>query len=1346
MRALRILGGMIGGFAAAVALLLTVLQSAPARHWVAATMSRLASSGEMRVELRELDGFIPTDLTIGELEVADRKGVWLRAEEVRLSWSIAPLFSGWLRIDNLTARQIDVRRLPYPSRTDEPSSGEFTGLPFAVDLRLASVPELNLHESVAGVRSSWKLDAAASLPADDGASHLHVTLDRTDGPAAHASADLRFRLAPLSIDGRIAVEESTRGGLVAELIGRPDLERTSLEMTAQGNAQSGNVVLTAGAGDAVTSEGRVHWERVGADTQVSLRLQAATSGLPDSPLARALAQPLELQGSARFDAARTWSVERLTLESGPTRIEGTGRYDMATDKLEASVDVMVPDAGPYSALAGGAGWRDLRATIRSELRDLARDPAGTAMVTAMVDDVRGMPSGRLEVAATIELRKGGNLIVQDGSLSEAGAVALFGGSYRPSTSVGEMTARLRIADLDRYSPLAGVTLGGAGELELSARVDKERVRLRWNGSFDALTLPGVPERITRPSVSTRGAVEFADGAWIVEALRVESPALSLQVDGRGHERNGDLRLSASVPRVEALQPEITGALEATADLSVSNETVAGELRVQGTLADRPARLDGRFRRGADGALSVPGAQGDWASAVVNVTDLEISPRGATGHGHLRISSLADFSVLVGVPMDGSIDLKVATEPNPGGAVMVVLRGEALRSGDRRVARLAFDGTVRDPFGAAETDAHLDADGIAGVDEVGRLEATARGDLHAVDVALRAGGTNLSADLAARVERTADEIRLAVSRFTGRYRGVPVGLAGALRATIRGERTTIDPASLRLGSGNVRIAGTVDPQTSNLEADISALPLALLSSLTPGVGIEGTLQARLRAHGPAANPRLQATYNATGLRWRRPGTALLPSLALRGSASLVERRATFDIRLGGGGSTNLTLRGDATLAPFDARVAIRGTVDIGPFSPLLGNSIRNVSGTLRPNLRLAITPDGIAGDGSAALAGVAFALPDSGLRLSGGEGTLALAGDVLRLQRLAFQTAGGGRVGAAGTVALDPERGFPLDLAIETQRALAVSRPDLVVAVTSDVKVTGSMVDGVDVGGNLRLDRTEIAIGAQQAAGYPTIPVREINLPAGESDAIAPGGDAAGLPVRLALEIAAPDAVFVRGRGLDAEMSGQLQVAGTASRPSVLGNLTLRRGTFNLAGRRLNFTRGNVSLLTADTLDPLLDFVATTSVQSTTIEVAIGGTSRAPTFSVSASPPLPQDEAMAMLLFGKPSAGLSPFEILSAAEAIGELSGRTSPAQGFLGRLRRSLGLDQLSVDGAGGQGPSLGAGRYLAPGVYVGARQGAGAGSSRGVVEIEVFPNTKVEADVGADVNSRLGVKMEWDY
>ncbi len=388
---------------------------------------------------------------------------------------------------------------------------------------------------------------------------------------------------------------------------------------------------------------------------------------------------------------------------------------------------------------------------------------------------------------------------------------------------------------------------------------------------------------------------------------------------------------------------------------------------------------------------------------------------------------------------------------------------------------------------------------------------------------------------------------------------------------------------------------------------------------------------------------------------------------------------------------LAIKGRAALAQSTATVQIAGTAELAPFSPALGLAVRNVTGTLRPDLTLNIANNAVTGSGTIALANATVSLPDAGMRLTGGEALMVLQGDTLRLQRLNFQTSGNGSLSATGTVGLDPAQGFPVDLAVTAQRALVANRPDLLATASANVKVMGSSLNGFDVSGPIKIDRAEISIGASQAASFPTVAVREINGTGASGSVPAPPPPPPPVPtgptpppangVRLDLTVQAPQAVFVRGRGLNAEVGGQFTVTGDPSAPAVLGNLTLRRGDFNLVGHRLNFTRGNVSLVSATTIDPLLDFVATTTVQGTTIEVNISGSARAPKIELTSSPTLPQDEAMALLLFGKPASGLSPFELLNAAQALAELTGKQPVGGGFLGKAARRTGprpaFDQL---------------------------------------------------------------------
>jgi len=223
-------------------------------------------------------------------------------------------------------------------------------------------------------------------------------------------------------------------------------------------------------------------------------------------------------------------------------------------------------------------------------------------------------------------------------------------------------------------------------------------------------------------------------------------------------------------------------------------------------------------------------------------------------------------------------------------------------------------------------------------------------------------------------------------------------------------------------------------------------------------------------------------------------------------------------------------------------------------------------------------------------------------------------------------------------------------------------------------------------------------------------------------------------------------VFVRGRGLDAELGGDLHIQGTADQPIIQGALNLRQGDFNLLSRDLQFQTGTITFSGGKEIDPLLDFTATTKITAADVTVTVGGTATHPSIALQSSPELPQDELLAQLLFGKASGALSPFEAIQLAQATAELTG-VSSGSGALDKFRKTLGLDRLNVgsDDASG-GPTLSAGRYVSRRVYVGAKQGTKPGSSAATVEIELTPNVKLNTDVGADSSGKAGVTMEWNY
>jgi hypothetical protein len=222
----------------------------------------------------------------------------------------------------------------------------------------------------------------------------------------------------------------------------------------------------------------------------------------------------------------------------------------------------------------------------------------------------------------------------------------------------------------------------------------------------------------------------------------------------------------------------------------------------------------------------------------------------------------------------------------------------------------------------------------------------------------------------------------------------------------------------------------------------------------------------------------------------------------------------------------------------------------------------------------------------------------------------------------------------------------------------------------------------------------------------SIDVIEVNAPVRKGRArasTAPG--AAGPGVALNVDITAPRGVFVRGRGLDLELSLDATVRGNTAKPVLAGVARVVRGSYEFAGKRFEFDdRGTVRLATTPE-DIRLDLTAVRDDPSLTARVRVTGTAAEPIIALSSTPQLPQDEILSQVLFGRSASQLSALEAAQLASALTSLA--TGGGFDVIGGLRSLAGLDRLSLGGGAG-GPTIAGGKYLTDDVYLEIIGGAG--------------------------------------
>ena len=102
--------------------------------------------------------------------------------------------------------------------------------------------------------------------------------------------------------------------------------------------------------------------------------------------------------------------------------------------------------------------------------------------------------------------------------------------------------------------------------------------------------------------------------------------------------------------------------------------------------------------------------------------------------------------------------------------------------------------------------------------------------------------------------------------------------------------------------------------------------------------------------------------------------------------------------------------------------------------------------------------------------------------------------------------------------------------------------------------------------------------------------------------------------------------------------------------------------------------------------------------------------------------------------------------MQLASAIGQLTG-IGGGTGALDRVRGALGLDRLGITSdTAGTGAAVEAGRYVAPGVFLGVRQGQGGQTGVGV-QVEITPRLKLEGQTATGpAGDRIGLSYEFEY
>ncbi len=1123
--------------------------------------------------------------------------------------------------------------------------------------------------------------------------------------------------------------------------------------------------------------------------QLSINAIGDLAGLRASTpdLTRALGQRLTFQLASEWKPG-SYTIQRARFGGAAARIELEGAVE--DFGFQGDVAARIERLAPF----GGALGRDLQGAVDLELSGQIKPLLGSFDLTldgtsrALKLDIAALDAlliGTTDLSGRI-LRNETGFRTQNVALSNRQIKITSDGviaSDRADLDFDATLSDLRLLTTQATGEVTfkGSAKGEGGTINLSSEILVpegsllEKPLEQLNGRFDGV-LEGsdlIGELVGSGRLDNEPLSLFADIATQGAAQSLKSLRFSVgptQLTGDlDRQANGLMRgeLDLNAPDIALLATlflqEATG--RANAKLSLSPNALGQNVTASANLADivfggveiGSAVLDAEV----ENALGVPTLAGtlDFANAIAGGVEFETGSLSAGGR-----DGRTDFTA--------DVQLVNETKVRSVGALTETETGYDLELSALNIDRNTPLLRLESPTTARISSDQIDLGGLVFLVQEGRIEASG----------LINGGYEVNLDISDVPLSVANAFRddlglqglLSGSVTLGGPRDAPdlnfdLAALGVSASALEGAElpafdltavgtTTADKVNLAATltgpqSLDSTIDGTVsfDDMRMELAGQLNAFPLALIDAVSGRQGLRGNLTGQFNLLGTPQKPRVNFNLGGRGISLRAMRENGIAALALSADGSFVNNVVTLpEARITGAESTNFTVSGRIPLKLDGLEAAASGTLPLSVMNVALARNGLAATGTANLSLRASGSLTAPNLSGNMTLRGGTFVSSTANVRLEDVNINANFAGDRLNLTSATARNSRGGTIEASGGITIDPLKGLPIDIST-TVRSLRYTDGRLATALANgSLSMTGALMRQSKIAGDVTIEELEFALPQQLGTKKAySLNVQHVNLTPQVRQTLTRAGiserpgrqQQPDSDIEFDIDVNAPNKVFVRGRGVDAELGGSLKLGGTTRNLKPTGQFNLIRGRINILARRIELDEGFIRL--RGNLDPELYLHARTVADDVEANVTLEGPASKPVLAFTSVPDLPDDEILARLVFDRSLADLSALQVAQLATAAGELSGRTGPS--FFSQLRDATGLDDLDFETDNQGTTTVRVGKYIQDNIYS-SIEADNKGSSRATINLDINQNFTAKGTLDNQGNTSFGIFFEKDY
>lgn len=293
-----------------------------------------------------------------------------------------------------------------------------------------------------------------------------------------------------------------------------------------------------------------------------------------------------------------------------------------------------------------------------------------------------------------------------------------------------------------------------------------------------------------------------------------------------------------------------------------------------------------------------------------------------------------------------------------------------------------------------------------------------------------------------------------------------------------------------------------------------------------------------------------------------------------------------------------------------------------------------------------------------------------------------------------------------------------------------------------------------INGNIWLEPFRFVIPKRLPPSVPVLQVVEINHPDASRFAVQSTNELNhSKPERppvaadFNIEIKTRNTFVVTGRGLSSEWRGDMKLHGNINKPRLTGQIKIASGYAMLLGRRFNIDDGVIQMTGEIPPNPAILASASTRIGDTVARLVANGTIQKPEVSLTSDPLLPNDEIMALILFGKEVETMSPWQAIALANGLRILSG-SGDLVDVIDSSQSLIQVDQIDIkqDEEGEGFSSIAVGKYIGRSLYVEGEKGFGEADDSITVTLELSPRLILETETSPRIREGIGLYWRREY